>query len=393
MKNISILGSTGSIGKSTLDFVASNSDKFNVVGLSANSSIDLLKEQIINFKPEIVTVTNEEASRHLISWVDNTRNTTTAVNELTVFTGEEGLCDFASHEKADIVISSIVGASGLKPTLAAIRAGKEIGLANKETLVMAGNLVMDEARKHNVRILPVDSEHSAIFQCLEGRKTSDIRRLILTASGGPFFGKNAADLKNVTAKEALKHPNWSMGSKITIDSSTLMNKGLEVIEAHHLFGFPPEKIDVLIHPQSIVHSMVEFNDAGMLAQLSQPDMKGPIAYALSYPDRVHNVISRCFLEEIGALTFHSPDTATFPCLQFAYEALKGGGTLPAVLNASNEVLVELFLKGDINFTDIPAIIENVMSDHNISPANDLETIFEADRMARSETIDKVRRRL
>jgi 1-deoxy-D-xylulose-5-phosphate reductoisomerase len=376
---ITILGSTGSIGRSALDAVAASGGRFKVAALAANKSVGLLKQQILAFRPEVAAVADEKSAIELRQWLEEAGTQ----RHTRVLSSEEGVCEAAAYEKADFVISAIVGASGLRPTLAAIRAGKDIGLANKETLVMAGAVIMEEAKKYKIKMLPVDSEHSAIFQCLEGRPKGHIRRLILTASGGPFFGRRKDELKDVTAADALRHPNWSMGNKITVDSATLMNKGLEVIEAHHLFGFPPGSIDVLIHPQSIMHSMVELVDGTLLGQLSVPDMKGPIAYAMAYPERLDNVIERLRLEEIPALTFHKPDTEAFPCLTLAYSALSAGGTMPAAVNAANEELVNLFLNGVINFTQIPVIIEEVMMRHDTTGAV-LGAVFEADSWARRE---------
>ncbi|MBF0568155.1 MAG: 1-deoxy-D-xylulose-5-phosphate reductoisomerase [Nitrospirae bacterium] len=381
IKYITLLGSTGSIGRSALEAIANSGGRFRVVSLAANKSVELLKRQILDFRPEIVGVGDETSAAQLRQWVKAAGITGIDGQRLNVLSSQEGVCEAAAYEKADFVISAIVGASGLRPTLAAIKAGKDIGLANKETLVMAGSAVMEEAKRRNVKVLPVDSEHSAIFQCLDGRPKAHISRLILTASGGPFFGRSMDALADVTAADALRHPNWSMGNKITIDSATLMNKGLEVIEAHHLFDIAPGAIDVLIHPQSIVHSLVELIDGSLLAQLSVPDMKGPIAYAMSYPDRMEGVIERLRLEEISALTFHTPDTEAFPCLALAYEALKAGGTMSAAVNAANEELVWLFLKGVINFTQIPVIIEEVMMRHNVTVAR-LDAVFEADQWAR-----------
>ncbi|MBF0539106.1 MAG: 1-deoxy-D-xylulose-5-phosphate reductoisomerase [Nitrospirae bacterium] len=389
MKHISILGSTGSIGKSALSFIGKHRDRFKVVGLTANSSIETLKQQIIEFRPEVVAVVQQDAARELSRWVTQMPDATPDTPPVQVLTGQEGCCDVAAYSKAEFVISAIVGSSGLRPTLAAIRANKHIGLANKETLVMAGSIVMAEVKRHNVNLFPVDSEHSAIFQCLEGYNVNDVNRLILTASGGPFFGKTTLELQDVSVEEALKHPSWSMGSKITVDSATLMNKGLEVIEAHHLFGFDHDRIDVLVHPQSIVHSLVEFNDGAMLAQLSLPDMRGPIAYALSYPERVPGVLNRCRLEEIRSLNFYPPDKETFPCLSYAYDALREGGTMPAALNAANEAVVELFLVNAIRFNQIPAIINDVMSRHKTVACDDLEVIFEVDRWARSTVAELI----
>ncbi|MBF0609191.1 MAG: 1-deoxy-D-xylulose-5-phosphate reductoisomerase [Candidatus Magnetobacterium sp. LHC-1] len=386
MKHVSILGSTGSIGKSALSFIGKHRDRFRVVGLTANRSIETLKQQILEFRPEVVAVAQHDAAQTLSRWAARTPDAAS----VQVLSGEGGCCDVAAYSNAEFVLSAIVGSSGLRPTLAAIRAGKHIGLANKETLVMAGDIVMAEVKRHNVNLFPVDSEHSAIFQCLEGYNVKDVRRLLLTASGGPFFGKTTLELEDVSAEDALKHPSWSMGSKITVDSATLMNKGLEVIEAHHLFGFDHDRIDVLVHPQSIVHSMVEFNDGALLAQLSLPDMRGPIAYALSYPERIPGAINRCRLEEIRSLTFHPPCLETFPCLSYAYSALREGGTMPAAMNAANEEVVALFLAGAICFNQIPAIINEVMSKHKNVRCDDLEAIFEVDRWARSTVADITR---
>jgi 1-deoxy-D-xylulose-5-phosphate reductoisomerase len=385
MKRVTILGSTGSIGRSALDFIALNRGGFEAAALTANTSVEVLKAQALQFRPQVVAVADPAAWKEFSGWVRERARSDFGGRPPRVLPGEEGVCEAAAFDGADFVISSIVGASGLKPTLAAISAGKDIGLANKETLVMAGRLVMKEVSRRGVKLLPVDSEHSAIFQCLEGRRRADVRRLILTASGGPFFGMNAEKLSGVTVRDALNHPKWSMGSKITVDSATMMNKGLEVIEAHHLFGFGREEIDVLVHPQSIVHSLVEFTDGALLAQMSVPDMKGPIGYALSYPQRAEGAMKRLRLEEIGPLTFHPPDTENFPCLSLACEALSIGGAMPAVLNAANEVLVELFLAGRIHFTRIPVIIERVMSMHKLSnsgEADELDAILEADAWAR-----------
>jgi len=388
MKRVTILGSTGSIGRSALDFIAANRGMFEVAALTAKSSVATLQAQTLEFKPKVVALADPAAWKEFSLWVKECARSDFSGAPPRVLCGQEGVCEAAAWDGADFVISSIVGASGLKPTLAAVSAGRDIGLANKETLVMAGRLVMDEVRRRGVKLLPVDSEHSAIFQCLEGRRRADVRRLILTASGGPFFGMSAQKLSGVTVKDALNHPSWSMGSKITVDSATMMNKGLEVIEAHHLFGFGPDEIDVLVHPQSIVHSLVEFTDGALLAQMSVPDMKGPIGYALSYPLRVAGTMKRLRLEEIAQLTFHPPDTKNFPCLALAYEALKRGGVMPAVLNAANEALVEFFLHGRIHFTRIPVIIEKVMSLHKpvsaaqADGADGLDAILEADAWAR-----------
>jgi 1-deoxy-D-xylulose-5-phosphate reductoisomerase len=375
MKKIVILGSTGSIGKSSLDVIASFPDRFRVVGLTAGRNAALLMEQIRRFHPEIVAVSDNETYKEL-------RASLAGHTAPEVLLGVDGLSTTASMPGADIVISAIVGAAGLLPTLAAIRTGKTVALANKETLVMAGDLALAEVKHHGTTLLPVDSEHSAIFQCMQGYEKNSVRKIILTASGGPFVGKTKEELETASPGSALKHPNWSMGQKISIDSATLMNKGLEVIEAYYLFGLPLDKIDVLVHPQSIIHSIVEFADGSYIAQLSQADMRGPIAYALSYPERLISVMKPLAWERLPGLTFQSPDTATFPCLSFAYIALKEGGTLPAVLNASNEIAVRAFLDGIIGFNKIPVIIKKVMESHAIQPADDIGVILEADRWAR-----------
>ncbi|MEJ2183130.1 MAG: 1-deoxy-D-xylulose-5-phosphate reductoisomerase [Nitrospirota bacterium] len=378
MKNIVVLGSTGSIGRSTLSVVAEHPGLFRVVGLAARRNHDLLLRQVRDFSPEVVAVFDGEAAR-----------TVKAGCRVPVLDGPEGLEEVARHPGADIVISAIEGSAGLAPTLAALGAGKTVGLANKETLVIAGAVVRRAAREHGARILPVDSEHSAVFQCLEGGGREHLRRIVLTASGGPFVHKSAGELREVTPEEALRHPSWSMGRKITVDSATLMNKGLEVIEAHHLFDLGPERIGVVVHPQSIVHSLVEFVDGSLLAQLSVPDMRGAIAYALSYPQRLDGVIERLDLAEVGTLSFHEPDTERFPCLAYAYEALRAGGTMPAVLNAANEVAVEAFLQGRLAFTDIPVVIRQSMGEHTAARADDLEAVLEAHRWAAGRALELV----
>lgn len=380
MKNIILLGSTGSIGKNTLEVVDRNRERFTIVGLSAKSNLPLLQAQIEQFSPEIVAVYDERAAAELRRAV-----------KIKVVSGYEGLIEVATYDKGDIVISAIVGAAGLLPTLAAIKKGKTIGLANKETLVIAGNLVTEEAKKKDVKIIPVDSEHSAIFQCIEKRSPSEIRRIILTASGGPFRGRSRRELHNVKVEEALRHPNWSMGAKITVDSATLMNKGLEVIEASWLFNLSPERIDVVIHPESIIHSMVEFSDGTIIAQLSRPNMKAPIAYALSYPERLSDIVEPLNFATLKSLTFEKPDREAFPCLDLAYSAIKEGGTMPAVLNASNEVAVEAFLKERIGFNKIPSVIERVMKRHNKLPCKSIEEVIEADAWARQEAEEVLRR--
>jgi 1-deoxy-D-xylulose-5-phosphate reductoisomerase len=378
MKRVTILGSTGSIGRSTLEVISSHKDKFKIVGLTAGSNIDLLEQQIKKFLPDLVAVEDKEHALKLEKRLGR------RYNSVKIFTGIDGISYVAAYNESDYVISAIVGSAGLFPTLSAIKAHKVIGLANKEALVMAGSILMAEAQKNNSRIIPVDSEHSAIFQCIEGYKCSDIRKIILTASGGPFLKKAKKDMKYITPSEALKHPRWKMGKKITIDSATLMNKGFEIIEAHHLFGVPIEDIEVIIHPESIIHSIVEFKDRSCIAQLSYPDMKGPIAYALTYPERLNDVIPSLEFSKLGSLTFLKPDFKKFPCLSYAYNALKAGGTMPSVLNAANEIAVSAFLKGLIKFTEIPIVIKKTMNYHVIMPCNKLDTIIEADKWAKEK---------
>ncbi len=375
MKWVTILGSTGSIGRTALDIIGAYPDRFRVKVLTAGNNVALLEKQLKSFSPEVVAVADDSAAREL-------KRKLGKKPVLRVLSGQAGIADAASFEGSDIVLAAIVGAAGLVPTLAAIRAGKVIGLANKEVLVMAGRIVMKEAKRCGSKILPVDSEHSAIFQCICRRRKSDVRRIILTASGGPFRNKSMRALRDITPGEALKHPRWKMGKKITIDSATLMNKGFEVIEAHHLFGLPPERIDVVIHPESIVHSIVEFSDRSCIAQLSVPDMKGPIAYALTYPERLSDVMEGLSLPDIGSLTFKRPENNRFPCLSYAYKALESGGTMPAVLNAANEVAVNAFLKGMIRFTEIPVIIKKTMNYHSVMPDTEIDVVIEADRWAR-----------
>jgi 1-deoxy-D-xylulose-5-phosphate reductoisomerase len=375
MKKISILGSTGSIGTQTLDVVRKNRDKFEVVAISANSSINLLLEQIKEFRPKYVAVYNESSAKAL-------KNLIPRDIDIEVLSGMEGLVAISSLDEIDVLLTAIVGMIGLVPTLEAIKKGKTIALANKETLVTAGQLVMEEAKKRNVAILPVDSEHSAIFQCLNGESKKEIDSIILTASGGPFRGKSREDLINVTKNEALKHPNWSMGRKISIDSSTLMNKGLEVIEAKWLFDVDADKIDVVVHPQSIIHSMVQFVDSSIIAQMGCPDMKLPIQYALTYPGRLLNDFERLDFSKLSSLTFEKPDLNTFPCLKLAYDSLKMGGTYSAVLNAANEILVNEFLEDKIKFYDIPYYIEKTLEAHKSIKKPTLEEILHIDNWSR-----------
>jgi len=379
MKRVGILGSTGSIGRSALDFIKRHRDAFSVTVLTAGKNIALLEKQIHAFLPEIVAVADRSAAGELQKRIGKKR-----ASSLTILSGQDGITGAAAYKHSDVVLSAIVGAAGLMPTLAAIRAGKTIGLANKEALVMAGRIVMQEAKKYGSKILPVDSEHSAVFQCIEGHRRSDVRRIILTASGGPFAGRRKGELNDITPEDALRHPSWKMGKKITIDSATLMNKGFEVIEAHHLFGIPSQGIDVIVHPQSIVHSIVEFNDRSCIAQMSMPDMKGPISYALAYPGRFADVVSGLSLHEVGSLTFKKPQHRCFPCLSYAYKALEAGGTMPSVLNAANEIAVEAFLNREIQFTEIPVVIRKTMDRHAVRTDKNLNAVLEADQWAREK---------
>jgi 1-deoxy-D-xylulose-5-phosphate reductoisomerase len=379
MKRIAILGSTGSIGRNALDIVSSHMSQFKVSVLTARRNVALLEKQIKTFSPDVVALADEESARELKKRLGRRH-----ASSLHILSGQQGVIEAAAHDDLDFVLSAIVGSAGLAPTLSAIHAGKTIGLANKESLVMAGELVIKASKKHRASILPVDSEHSAIFQCIEGHRKSDLRRIVLTASGGPFADRALHELHDITPADALKHPRWNMGKKISIDSATLMNKGLEVIEAHYLFNLPPDKIDVLIHPQSIVHSMVEFLDRSFIAQLSVPDMKGPIAYALTYPDRLRNVMPGLELDTVESLTFRKPDFECFPCLSYAYRALDAGGTLPSVLNAANEVAVNAFLKGIIRFPEIPHVINKTMDQHSLISETGLDVILEADKWARKK---------
>jgi 1-deoxy-D-xylulose-5-phosphate reductoisomerase len=374
VRNISILGSTGSIGTQTLDVVRNNRDKLNVCAITGNRNIDLLEKQIEEFSPDICCVMDDSNALELKKRLGGTSKTE-------ILSGMAGLVTAAEFEKSEIIVTAVSGMIGLEPTLAAIKKGKTIALANKETLVTGGDYIIDMAREYNSTILPVDSEHSAIFQCLMANSKKRINKIVLTASGGPFRGRSTEYLKSVTVRDALKHPNWSMGRKITIDSATLMNKGLEVIEAKYLFDVEPEQIEVVIHPQSIVHSGVEFCDHSTVAQLGLPDMRVPIQFALFYPDRIPNDYSSLSLSEIGNLTFEKPDLETFKCLDLAFRALKEGGTMMTVLNASNEACVSQFLNGKIKFLDIGNINEKVMSMHKAVKVDSLETILETERWA------------
>lgn len=384
MKKITVLGSTGSIGVNALDVIGKNPRQFRVVALAAGSNIKLLQKQIERFRPKIVAIANEENVNELHDSLPQKIKTE-------IVAGKSGLKEVASFADSDIVISAIAGAAGLIPTLAAIDAKKDIALANKETMVMAGDIVTKKARKNGVKILPVDSEHSAIFQCLQGQKHENISKIILTASGGPFFNYKTNDLKKVTLDQALKHPNWKMGKKITIDSASMMNKGLEVIEARWLFDLDIDKIKILVHPQSIVHSMVEFVDGCVLAQLGIPDMRTPIAYALTYPVRIKNDLPLLDLVAARNLEFYKPDLKKFPCLELAYEAGICGGTMPAVLNAANEIAVEAFLSRKIKFVDLPGIIDKVLSMHQCVKKPSLNGILQADEWARLQTKELLER--
>ena len=373
MRKISILGSTGSIGTQTLE-VVEILENIKVMAITGNSNVKLLEEQARKFQPELIAVMDEKNAEILKEKLSDLN--------IRVVSGMNGLVEAATYEGVDTVVTSVVGNVGLKPTFEAIRAGKNIALANKETLVSAGQLVMDLAKKHNINIYPVDSEHSAIFQSLQGNEGNKIERILLTASGGPFRSKNREELLHVTAADALKHPNWSMGNKITIDSATLMNKGLEVMEAKWLFGVDVDQIEVLVHPQSIVHSAVEYEDGAIVAQLGEPDMRVPIQYALTYPKRIKNPFPRVDFTQRNNLTFDKPDMETFKCLSLAYRALKTGGTLPAVLNGANEVAVARFLKGEIGFLDIPELIEQTMDAYTVKYEYTLEDLLEADAWAK-----------
>ena len=371
MKKITLLGSTGSIGTQTLDVIRQNRDKFEVVAISANRSVDLILEQILEFKPKYAVLYERESAEKLKTMIPKDI-------EIEILDSIDGLEKISTLDEVDIVLTALVGMIGLIPTMKAIEHKKDIALANKETLVTAGEIVMKAAEENGVKILPVDSEHSAIFQCLNGENKKQVSKLILTASGGPFRGKKKEDLLHVTKNEALKHPNWSMGQKISIDSSTLMN-----IEAKWLFDVDHKDIDVVVHPQSIIHSMVEYIDTSVIAQLSMPDMRLAIEYALTYPDRIHSNFERIDFKKLSTLTFEEPDMNTFPCLKLAYDALKEGKTYLTVLNASNEVLVEKFLKDQIGFYDIPYYIEKSLDAHNSILNPKLDDILEVDRWTRS----------
>lgn len=375
MKHISLLGSTGSIGKQTLEVVAANPDKLKVRALAAHRSDELLEQQIRQFEPDIAVLSDKDAAARLAAHYHG---------KTKILAGDEGLLAAATYDGADTVLASMVGYAGLRPTLAAIECGKNIALANKETLVAAGSLVMAAVRKHGVSLTPVDSEHSAIFQSLRGGAEKEVKRLIVTASGGPFRGKKRSELENVTLAQCLKHPNWSMGPKVTLDSSTLANKGLEVMEAHWLFDMPYDKIDVVVHPQSIVHSLVEFCDGSVIAQLGEPDMRLPIQYALSWPDRFDYSFEQLDLVKAASLTFEAPDLEAFPSLKIAVDCGKAGGTLPCAFNAANEEAVNAFLHDKIKYLDIPYITAAVTQAHDNVAEPQIEDIEQADAWARAE---------
>lgn len=373
MKNIAILGSTGSIGRNAIEVIRNFPDRFKVTYLAVNKNTELLFEQVKLLRPRGVVIFDKEKAREFSNFVNG---------EIEVLSGEEGLLEVVSRDDVDVVLNSLVGFSGLKPTIKAIESGKRIALANKETLVVAGEIITKLLKENNVELIPVDSEHNAIFQCLVGENVSDINRIILTASGGPFLYRDKVELENVTVEEALKHPNWKMGNKITIDSATLMNKGLEVIEAHWLFGLSVDKIKVVIHPQSVIHSMVEFVDGSIKAQLGVPDMKIPIQYALTYPERTYADYGRVDFVKLGQMTFLEPDLDKFECLRIAYEVASIGGTYPTVLNAANEVAVEAFLNKKIKFTKIPEIIKRAIDAHKPKFNPELEDILRVDSETR-----------
>ncbi len=375
MKSIVILGSTGTIGVNALDVIRTFKRRFKVVGLVAGRNLELLAEQIAEFSPRIVGVRNRDD-------VDALRKLT-GRRRVTLVSGEDGSVAVATEPSADFVLAAIVGGAGLVPTFAAVQAGKDVGLANKEALVMSGDLFVREARKRGVALLPVDSEHSAVFQCLEGNRREDVDKIILTASGGPFLRTPLRELRRVTINQALRHPTWKMGPKITVDSATMMNKGLEVIEAHWLFGVPSARVEVIIHPQSIVHSMVRFRDGAVMAQLGIPDMRIPIAYALSYPERLEIGLAPLDLKKQGELTFKEVDGRRYPALDIAYAALAEGGTAPSVLNAANEVAVAAFLDGRIGFRQIHEISAQAVESHHSTKPRTLQQILEVDRWARA----------
>jgi 1-deoxy-D-xylulose-5-phosphate reductoisomerase len=372
-KRIAILGSTGSIGTQTLDVIAHERERFQIEALSGGYNLAHLIQQVNQFRPKIVSIATKELAEELALHVPSGTK---------VFYGEEGLLEAAAGTEAEFVITALVGSQGLKPTIAAINAGKNIGLANKETLVSAGHIVMDAVKRKGVSLLPIDSEHSAIFQCLNGENRSEIADITLTASGGSFRDRTREELEGVTVEQALRHPNWSMGAKITIDSATMVNKGLEVIEAHWLFGLSYDQINVLLHPESVIHSYVQFVDNSIIAQLGNPDMRVPIQYALTYPERFPTPTKPLNLAELGKLHFRNMDFARFPCLRMAYECGRQGGSAPTVFNAANEIAVARFLNGEITFLQIEDVIEETLQHHTVVAQPSLEAIHELDKWAR-----------
>ncbi|MEO6259798.1 MAG: 1-deoxy-D-xylulose-5-phosphate reductoisomerase [Thermoanaerobaculia bacterium] len=376
MRNVSILGSTGSVGRSTLDVVDAFPEELRVVALAAGGNLDLLVEQVKRYRPRLVSVREEKAALALRSRVGDTE----------VVWGPQGACAVAALPEADAVIAAIVGAAGIPPVFAALQAGKRVGIANKEVLVAAGDVMTRAAAEHGGEILPVDSEHNAVHQALRCGTSAEVQRIILTASGGPFLRREPESFGKITIADALAHPTWKMGSKISIDSATMMNKGLEVIEAHHLFALPPERIDILIHPQSIVHSMVEFVDGSIIAQLSTTDMKFPVQYALLYPDRIAAPFARLDLARMSNLEFSEVDAARFPAVALAYAALSAGGSMPAVLNAANEIAVERFLAGELPFVEIVEVVSRVLDRHagSVTPVRSVEEALHWDQWARNE---------
>ena len=376
MKRISILGSTGSIGTQTIE-VCRNLKDINIEAITANSNIDIVEKQAEEFRPKLIAIMNYDKAEEL-----KERLSKTTMSNIKVLSGMEGLVEAATIESAETIVVSVVGNIGIKPTYEAINCKKEIALATKEVMVSGGSLITNEAEKNGVRILPIDSEHSAIFQSLQGNSMNKIHKIILTASGGPFRGRKKDELINVTAKEALKHPNWDMGAKITIDSATMMNKGLEVIEAKWLFNVDVSQIQVVVHPQSILHSAVEYEDGAVIGQMGVPDMKVPISYALTYPNRIANNFEKLDITKVGTLTFEEPDFETFQCLDLAYSAIKTGGTMPAVLNAANEIAVAAFLKFEIGFMDIPNIIKNTMGAYTVKYNYSIDELLQSDKWGR-----------
>jgi 1-deoxy-D-xylulose-5-phosphate reductoisomerase len=387
VKAITLLGSTGSIGTQTLDIVDRNPDKFRIVGLAAGNNVEMLAQQVLKFRPEIVAIGNEAKLPELKAALS------TLDYRPKLVAGDAGTIEVAAYGDAKSVVTGIVGCAGLLPTIAAIKAGKDIALANKETLIAAGPVILPLVEEYGVKLLPADSEHSAIFQCLQGVPTGGLRRIILTASGGAFRDLPIEKLASVKVADALKHPNWTMGQKITIDSATLMNKGLEVIEAHYLFGMDYDKIDIVIHPQSIIHSLIEVQDTSVLAQLGWPDMRLPLLYAMSWPERIYTDWEKFDLVKAGDLTFREPDRQKYPCMELAYTAGRAGGSMPAVLSAANEQAVALFLEEKIQFIDIPKVIEQVCdkhrADNNLTPS--LDDIISADLWARQMAIEVIDR--